>query len=220
MKHNKTAYFLTGFIALGVAAYMPQANATVLSPSSATAINSTVSAGPFQDVYSFVIDNGYSNYNLSGSFSFQTVQTLASQTANFNGAVVTSSSGITNATVELLNSSASVIATGVLSSFSVASAPTLVTLPFPGFSPFYQELLTTYNTLILNNIPVIGSGSYKVSVKGDSNGGTYTGNLNVSPIVPVAIPLPSAAWTFITGVLGLLSIRRRNNLAHFPQNLR
>ncbi len=213
MKQNKTAYLLTTCLAFAGAGYLPQAAAsTLVTPASATVIDNTVSAGTFENVYDFVIDNVYNAYNLSGSVSFQTVQTIVSQTEDFSTPFVTSTSGISNATVELLDSTSAVIATGSLTSFSVASAPVLVTLPFPNTTPFYQELLTTFNLISLNNIPVLGAGNYQLAIKGLSNGGTYTGSLSVSPIIPTAVPLPTATWLFLTGLVGVLGLKRRKSL--------
>ncbi|OAI14857.1 hypothetical protein A1507_01250 [Methylomonas koyamae] len=176
-------------------------------------INDTVSTGAFENIYNFVIDNVYDAYNLSGAVSFQNVQTLVSLTTDFSAGFVTSTSGISNASVELLDSTSTVIATGSLTSFSVASTPELVTLPFPNSTPFYQELLTTYNLISLNNIPVLGAGSYQLAIKGQSNGGTYTGSISVSPIIPSAVPLPTATWLFLTGLVGVLGLKRRKTLA-------
>ncbi|MCQ8180811.1 hypothetical protein NP603_06810 [Methylomonas sp. SURF-1] len=214
MKQNKTAYLLTACLALASASYLPQASAsTVLTPASATVIDNTVSAGIFENIYDFVIDNVYNAYNLSGAVSFQTVQTIVSQTEDFSTPFVTSTTGISNATVELLDSTSAVIATGSLTSFSVASTPVLVTLPFPNTTPFYQELLTTFNLISLNNIPVLGAGNYQLAIKGLSNGGTYTGSLSVSPIIPTAVPLPTATWLFLSGLVGVLGLKRRKSLA-------
>lgn len=214
MKQNKTAYLLTACLALASASYLPQASAsTVLTPASATVIDNTVSAGTFENIYDFVIDNVYNAYNLSGAVSFQTVQTIVSQTEDFSTPFVTSTTGISNATVELLDSTSAVIATGSLTSFSVASTPVLVTLPFPNTTPFYQELLTTFNLISLNNIPVLGAGNYQLAIKGLSNGGTYTGSLSVSPIIPTAVPLPTATWLFLSGLVGVLGLKRRKSLA-------
>ncbi len=213
MKQNKTAYLLTACLAFAGAGYLPQAAAsTVLTPASATVIDNTVSIGNFENIYDFVIDNVYNAYNLSGAVSFQTVQTIVSETEDFSTPFVTSTSGISNATVELLDSTSAVIATGSLTSFSVASAPVLVTLPFPNTAPFYQELLTTFNLISLNNIPVLGAGNYQLAIKGLSNGGTYTGSLSVSPIIPTAVPLPTATWLFLTGLVGVLGLKRRKSL--------
>lgn len=214
MKQNRTAYLLTACLALASASYLPQASAsTVLTPASATVIDNTVSAGTFENIYDFVIDNVYNAYNLSGAVSFQTVQTIVSQTEDFSTPFVTSTTGISNATVELLDSTSAVIATGSLTSFSVASTPVLVTLPFPNTTPFYQELLTTFNLISLNNIPVLGAGNYQLAIKGLSNGGTYTGSLSVSPIIPTAVPLPTATWLFLSGLVGVLGLKRRKSLA-------
>lgn len=214
MKQTKTAYLLTACLALAGASHAPQAAAsTLLTPASATVINDTVSTGAFENIYNFVIDNVYDAYNLSGAVSFQNVQTLVSLTTDFSAGFVTSTSGISDASVELLDSTSTVIATGSLTSFAVASTPELVTLPFPNSTPFYQELLTTYNLISLNNIPVLGAGSYQLAIKGQSNGGTYTGSISVSPIIPSAVPLPTATWLFLTGLVGVLGLKRRKTLA-------
>jgi len=212
MQQKTTAYLLTGFMMLVPVVYTQEASAaTLLTPASAAIFNQTVSSGSFQNSYDVIIDGVFSAYNLSGSFSFQSVQVLASLTTDFSNASVTNTSGISSASVELLDSASAVIATGSLSSFSVTSAPTLVDLGF--LPPFYQGLLTTYNTITFNNIPVLGAGNYKLAVAGSSTGGAYTGSLSVSPIVPTAaVPLPGTIWMLLTGALGILGVRRKNTL--------
>ncbi|OAI26366.1 MULTISPECIES: hypothetical protein [Methylomonas] len=204
---------LAGVVVLSAASVSAVQASTVLAPASATVINHSVADGSFQDVYSFAIDNAYSAYNLSGALSFQSIQTVVSLTSDFASPLVTSTTGVASASVELLDSSAALVATGSLSSFSSPSAPTLVSLPIPGFPSFYQALLTTFNTITLNNVPVIGAGNYFLKVQGLAfNSGTYTGSLSVSPIVPAAVPLPGAAWAFLTGLLGVLGVQRRRLL--------
>ncbi|WGS86810.1 hypothetical protein [Methylomonas sp. UP202] len=204
---------LAGVVVLSAASVSAVQASTVLTPASATVINHSVADGSFQDVYSFAIDNAYSAYNLSGALSFQSIQTVVSLTSDFASPLVTSTTGVASASVELLDSSAALVATGSLSSFSSPSAPTLVSLPIPGFPSFYQALLTTFNTITLNNVPVIGAGNYFLKVQGLAfNSGTYTGSLSVSPIVPATVPLPGAAWAFLTGLLGVLGVQRRRSL--------
>ena len=148
MKQNKISYLLTGCLTLAGAGYLPEAAAsTLLTPAAATVIDNTVGVGQFSKIYDFVIDDVYDAYNLSGAVSFQNVQTLVSLTTDFSNATITSTNGISSASVELLDATSAVIATGSLTSFSVASTPTLVNLPFPNVPPFYQELLTTFNLI-------------------------------------------------------------------------
>lgn len=211
MQTKNAAYLLTGLVLLGPVVYTSEASAAmVLTPDSATVFSKTVSTGSFENIYDFAIDNDFSAYNLSGSFSFQSAQVLGSFSENFSTPIPLMTSGISNATFRLLDSTSTVIATGSLSSFSEMSDPASPT----ALSPLYIALSTTYNTVTFNNIPVLGAGNYQLAVNGSSiNSGSYTGSLSVSPIAPTAaVPLPGTIWLFLTGALGFVGSKRKKAL--------
>ncbi len=187
MKLNKKAGLLTGSMLMLGAFYGPQASATdfplsVIAALSTYTTTDAGSASSFTDTWDFQV---------SGNALLNDFQNAT----GFTGYVT---SGVDLTSLQLFDG-ASLVATGTLTQ-SLSVVPT---------SPALD--VTSY-TEGLSNIALNAGDMYTLELTGDYlgiAGGSYKGTLATSPALVSSVPLPSAAWFFLTATLGFLGFTRR-----------
>jgi len=186
MKLDKKAGLLTGSMLLLSAFYGPQASASdfPLGTIAALASYTTTDTGvnaAFTDTWDFQVSG---NALLNDSQSATGITGLFSQ-------------GVDLTSVQLFDG-ASLIATGAL----VTNTTIVPTNPALYITNYFDSL---------NNIALSVGHQYTLQVQGDYigfTGGSYSGTLATSP---ATVPLPSAAWLFLTATMGFLGLNRRKN---------
>jgi hypothetical protein len=189
MKLNKKAGLLTGGMLMLGAFYGPQASAAefplgvIAASSSYTTTDSASGPLSFIDTWDFQV---------SANASLNDSQSATGSTGGYVG-------GVDFTKLQLYDGS-TLIATGALSS--------VVAFVIPAQTPI---TVTNYYES-LNNIALNAGDSYTLKLYGDylgAAGGAYTGTLATTPAAVSAVPLPSAAWFFLTATLGFLGFTRR-----------
>jgi len=189
MKLKKKAGLLAaGMLMLGTF-YGPQASASdfplgTIAALASYATTDSGSASAFTDTWDFQVSG---NALLNDSQSATGVTGLYTQ-------------GVDITSVQLFDG-ASLIATGTLTQ----SLTVVPTIPALDITNYYDSL---------SNVALTVGQQYTLQVSGDYlglAGGAYTGTLATSPAAISGVPLPSAAWFFLTATLGFLGLSRRKN---------
>ena len=191
MKLNKKAGLLTGGMFLLGSFLAPQASANDINLGVIPALFSQ-HAGDTSPLPPAFVAGAFTDtfdFQVSGNALLNDYQTATGYSGSYSGGV-----DITSLT---LWDNGILVATGGLTQ-SIATIPTVPAL-----------VIDTY-TDTLSNILLVAGDTYTLKVSGDylTPGSSYTGTLATSP---AAVPLPSAAWLFLTATMGFLGLKRRKN---------
>jgi len=195
MKFKQKAGHLAGILALSAVMYIPQASASPLvvpSPAGGDSFSIfNIGTGGFTDNYAFAV-----NSDALFSFTGGSIDTLG--TGVFN--VLTQGASLSS--VSLLDTTTNISQPAFLSS---SSEPT-ITITNPNGT--YDQ--TTYSAS-LGGVALNTTDSYELVFKGTSEiaNSKVTGTIFLAPApVVTAVPLPSATWLFLSGLMGFLGLNK------------
>ena len=198
MKFKHKAGHFAGLLALSAAVYLPQANATTLgvpSPAPGDSFNIyNVVTGGFTDYYNFSV-NSDANFSFSGSATDVVGTGIFSVATN----------GATFSDVYLYDTTTSTKTETFLGS---TLTPTVV-------DPSDTLTVTTYSAT-LGGVVLSKNDSYELVFTGNSENvhSKVSGTIFLSAATGVsAVPLPSATWLFLTGLMGFLGLSRSRKAA-------
>ena len=215
MKFTKQASLVAGILVSGAIAYTPIASATttnlnIVPLPYGTLINDAAILGgaTFTDVWNFTVT---ANANLVSTEYSTTLQqdTEIPAVPIYN---LPAYSSISNSGIEL--TSVALFRDSVTPGNLLQNAGLTVDALTPvSINPYLTDTTANY-TAFLNNVPLT-PGAYILEVQGMNVGTTTSGfngtlSINATSIL-AAVPLPSATWLFLTGLLGFLGVTRRKS---------
>ena len=193
---QKTGH-LAGIIALSAVMYLPQASASTLAVPSPTSGDSftiyNIAAGSFTDSYAFTVNN-------DAIFSFSGIAIDKVGTGLFIGLT----KGDSLQDVTLLDTTTNTTQTAFLSS---TPDSTVVDVNNTYIETTY---LASLGGILLNK-----NDNYELVYTGNSETSNSTISstifLTPAPAAVAAVPLPSATWLFLTGLMGFLGLSKSRN---------